>query len=139
MSDTWLGLLSLVGILLWCGESVHTRPDLTRFALRSILIFFLAWVATFFLLPFKDTSKRQKMLRDEATEHFRELVNEGKLPPPFPQDAFEASGGRHAVIRFRYKDAEGGNHNYYARRTSEWVWTFENPLERKKVKVRTEE
>jgi hypothetical protein len=143
LESSWLpplpfAILSVLGTLLWCVESVQPRPGLTKLALRGVLLSFLAWSVSFLLLPFQNPSKSREKLRSEAGQNFQILVEKGRLPAPSSPEEV-VIGQRHGVVTFRYRDAAGGQQDYYARRTLETVWIFEKPLEGKKVFSRQEE
>lgn len=138
--STWLpasaiSLLSALGILLWCVESVSARPALTRFALRCVLVTFLGWIAVLFLQPFQNTESRRKEIKSEATRQFFALVKRGQLPPPSSAEDLNISQ-RGMFLQFRYTDEQNRLQLFSVHRTHEPVWIFRNAMTKREVKAR---
>lgn len=119
------GAIAFLGTLLWCSESVITRPLLTRLAIRSILITILLWAVCFILVPFnqKDRSGERKA---DAARAFRELVAEQKLPAPASEPDISWGGRHREFVSIRYNDTTGQEQRLFVTSAYERQWLFRN-------------
>lgn len=134
LSASAISLLSAIGILLWCVESIHTHPELTRFALRCVLVTFLGWIAVLLLQPFQNTASRREKTRTEAVRQFHNLVKKGKLPQPASAEDPTITQ-RGMFLQFRYTDDQNTLQLFSAHRTYEPVWIFRNFMTSKEARI----
>ncbi len=130
----WMALVSGIGIVLWCIESIGPRPQLAKFALRCLLLSFVFWILTILSMPLWGFNDNRQRDITEATKQFRILVERGQLPAPSSFD--DIVFRRRGVGSFRYSDAAGNKHQLLFRKTFEPVWIFRNPKAGSEVTIR---
>ncbi len=128
-----LAITSFLGLLMWSGASVLQRPLLTRFALRCVVYLCLLWCASPILLGFSKSDLGAKR-QDDVRSVFRELVAEGTLTAPQPEDAFTIGSRHGTTFSISYTNVAGEPRHYFVSDDFERFWKFRNMADRSEIK-----